>query len=102
VFRFQEVAVIGRPVQQSGNRRGMRTVNRMRVAGIVGGFRPGKSGRLGSMLPGLYGDDGKLHHVGFCSALNATRRKKAKALLKPLSGGEGFAGNAPPGMNGLT
>jgi ATP-dependent DNA ligase len=85
---------------QSGNRRGMRKVKRMRTADcVVGGFRPGKSGRLGSMLLGLYGDDGLLHHVGFCSALNAKRRKEAEALLKPLSGGEGFTGNAPTGQS---
>jgi ATP-dependent DNA ligase len=82
---------------QAGNREGMVKVKRMRTAEcVVGGFRWGKSGdKLGSLLLGLYGADGKLHHVGFCSALNAAIRAEAEERILPLSGGEGFSGNAP-------
>ena len=41
---------------------------------VVGGFRYGKNTRLvGSLLLGLYGDDGLLHHVGFTATLPAAR-----------------------------
>jgi ATP-dependent DNA ligase len=83
----------------SGERTAMVKVKRMRTADcVVGGFRWGKSGgTIGSLLLGLYGDDGKLHHVGFCSGLNAKRRSEAKDRVLPLQGGEGFSGRAPGG-----
>ena len=52
---------------------------------------------IGSLLLGLYDDDGLLHHVGFTSAFKASERraltKKFEALRKP----PGFTGNAPGG-----
>ena len=52
---------------------------------------------IGSLLLGLYGEDGLLHHVGFTSAFKASERraltKKFEALKKP----PGFIGNAPGG-----
>jgi ATP-dependent DNA ligase len=83
----------------SGTRDGMVKVKRMRSAEcVVAGFRWSKTGKtIGSMLLGLYGDDGLLHHVGFCSALNAKVRKEADARVLPLRGGEGFTGRAPGG-----
>ncbi|MEX2583623.1 MAG: ATP-dependent DNA ligase [Gemmatimonadota bacterium] len=82
---------------QAGNRNGMVKVKRLRTAEcVVGGFRWAKSGKqIGSLLLGLYGEDGFLHHVGFCSAFNAATRKEATALVTPLKGGEGFTGRAP-------
>lgn len=83
----------------SGERGGMVKVKRMRTAEcVVGGFRWSKNGKdIGSLLLGLYGKDGRLHHVGFCSALNAARKMEAKERVEPLRGGEGFSGNAPTG-----
>ena len=46
-------------------------VKNMRTAEcVVGGFRYGSKATttLGSLLLGLYDDDGLLHHVGFCSS----------------------------------
>jgi ATP-dependent DNA ligase len=45
----------------------------MRSAGcVVGGFRYASGTRLiGSLLLGLYGEVGLLHHVGFTSAFKA-------------------------------
>src|SRR6476661_189251 len=65
---------------------------------VVGGFRYASGARvIGSLLLGLYGDDGLLHHVGFTSAFKASERpaltKKFEALKKP----PGFTGNAPGG-----
>ena len=84
---------------QSGSRSGMVKVKRMRTADcVVGGFRWTKSGdRVASLLLGLYGDDGLLHHVGFCAALNERRRKEADERLIVLRGGDGFDGRAPVG-----
>jgi ATP-dependent DNA ligase len=84
---------------QSGDRTGMHKVKRLRSADcVVGGFRWSKAGgRVGSLLLGLHDDDGLLHHVGFCSALNAAARAEADTRLIPLRGGSGFSGRAPGG-----
>jgi ATP-dependent DNA ligase len=83
----------------SGERTAMVKVKQIRAADcVVGGFRYARDSRLiGSLLLGLYGDDGLLHHVGFTSAFKASERreltKKFEALKKP----PGFTGGAPGG-----
>src|SRR5215469_2689700 len=83
----------------SGERSAMRKIKRIRTADcVVGGFRyASKGGEIGSLLLGLYDDNGKLNHVGFSSSFTAPERKKLKALLKPYMGGSGFTGHAPGG-----
>jgi ATP-dependent DNA ligase len=83
----------------SGERTAMRKIKRIRTADcVVGGFRyASKGGEVGSLLLGLYDDDGKLNHVGFSSSFAAPERKKLKALLKPYMGESGFTGHAPGG-----
>jgi ATP-dependent DNA ligase len=85
----------------SGERTAMKKVKRMRTADcVVGGFRWGRSGdRIGSLLLGLHDQEGALHHVGFCSALNAEVREEAAEWVLPLRGGEGFSGRAPTGSS---
>ena len=84
---------------QSGNRHGMVKVKRLRTADcVIGGFRYASEGKLiGSLLLGLYDDQGLLHHVGFTSSFKATEKpaltKKVEALIKP----PGFTGRAPGG-----
>jgi ATP-dependent DNA ligase len=80
-----------------GERTGMKKIKRMRTAEcVVGGFRWSKAGgTVGSLLLGLHDESGDLHHVGFCSALNAGVRAEADERLLPLRGGEGFSGRAP-------
>jgi ATP-dependent DNA ligase len=53
---------------------------------VVGGFRWHKSGQdaVGSLLLGLYDDDGVLHHVGVTSSFTMARRKTLVAELEPL------------------
>ncbi|MBA3447784.1 MAG: ATP-dependent DNA ligase [Pseudaminobacter sp.] len=82
-----------------GGERAMLKVKRMRSADcVVGGFRYGSTGRLaGSLLLGLYDDDGLLHHVGFTSAIPGAERKALTKRLEALAGGSGFTGRAPGG-----
>ena len=65
---------------------------------VVGGFRyADKKKEVGSLLLGLFDDDGLLHHVGFSSALKAEDRPALTAKLEALVGPPGFTGNAPGG-----
>jgi len=83
----------------SGERTAMVKIKQIRSADcVVGGFRYASDAKiLGSLLLGLYSDDGLLHHVGFTSAFKTSERraltKKFEALRKP----PGFTGNAPGG-----
>ena len=54
---------------------------------VVAGFRWHKNGAgtmLGSLLLGLYDDEGTLHHVGVAAAFTAAVRKQLVAELAPL------------------
>ncbi len=54
---------------------------------VVAGFRWHKNGpgtMVGSLLLGLYDDDGKLHHVGVTAAFTTAMRKKLVEELEPL------------------
>jgi ATP-dependent DNA ligase len=84
---------------RSGARDGMRKVKRQRTADcVVGGFRyASKGGGIGSLLLGLYDDEGLLNHVGFTSSLRAEERAKLRAKLEPLVQPPGFTGKAPGG-----
>ncbi len=83
----------------SGERTAMLKIKRKRTAEcVVGGFRYATRGRVvGSLLLGLYDDDGILHHVGFTSSLTADERRRITPVLERLAGGEGFTGQAPGG-----
>jgi ATP-dependent DNA ligase len=93
--------VIAKRLDQSyeSGERAMRKVKRMRTVDcVVGGFRyASKGGQVGSLLLGLYNDQGQLDHVGFSSSFSAEERKKLAAILKPYMNGEGFTGKAPGG-----
>ena len=79
--------------------RAMVKVKQQRTADcVVGGFRYAeKKKEVGSLLLGLYDDQGKLNHVGFTSAIPAKERpaltKKLESLVQP----PGFTGSAPGG-----
>ncbi|MFD7846299.1 ATP-dependent DNA ligase [Nocardia sp. NPDC059764] len=52
---------------------------------VVAGFRWHKDGRgVGSLLLGLFDDEGTLHHVGVASSFTAARRKELVDELAPL------------------
>jgi len=84
---------------RSGERDGMLKVKRQRTADcVVGGFRYASKGHtIGSLLLGLYDDEGLLNHVGFCSSLSATDREDLTPRLERLRKPPGFTGRAPGG-----
>jgi ATP-dependent DNA ligase len=79
--------------------RAMLKVKHLRTADcVVGGFRyaSGKS-EVGSLLLGLYDEDGKLDHVGFTSTISNAERPALTKQLKALVAPPGFTGKAPGG-----
>jgi ATP-dependent DNA ligase len=65
---------------------------------VIGGFRyASDSPLLGSLLLGLYDDDGLLHHVGFTSAFKKSERTALTKKFEALKRKPGFTGNAPGG-----
>src|SRR4051794_33460760 len=79
--------------------RAMVKVKQQRTADcVVGGFRYAEKKReVGSLLLGLYDDDGLLHHVGFTSAIPAKDRPALTRKLEKLIEPPGFTGSAPGG-----
>src|SRR5579885_2264115 len=74
---------------------------------VVGGFRWHKDGEgVGSLLLGLYDDEGTLHHVGVASSFAVARRKELVGELAPYReralDGHPWAGwaEAMPGLRG--
>src|SRR5213592_2524527 len=85
----------------SGERTAAVKVKRIRTADcVVGGFRYATGARvIGSLLLGLYGEDGLLHHVGFTSAFRTSERRKLTKKFEALKKPPGFTGNAPGGAS---
>ena len=83
----------------SSDRSGMQKIKNFRSADcVVGGFRYGTGKKVvGSLLLGLYDEEGLLNHAGFTSSIAAKDRaaltKKLEALIEP----PGFTGSAPGG-----
>lgn len=86
---------------QTGERTGMQKIKRQRTADcVVGGFRYlEKEPLVGSLLLGLYNDNGQLDHVGFTSSIKDEDRpaltRKLEGMIKP----PGFNGKAPGGLS---
>jgi ATP-dependent DNA ligase len=65
---------------------------------VVGGFRyASKGGVVGSLLLGLYDDEGLLDHVGFTSSMKHSDRRALTTKLKKLIKPPGFTGGKPGG-----
>ena len=79
--------------------RAMIKVKQQRTADcVVGGFRyADKKKVVGSLLLGLYDDQGLLNHVGFTSAIPAKERPQLTKDLEKLIEPPGFTGSAPGG-----
>ncbi|MEO8440166.1 MAG: ATP-dependent DNA ligase [Spartobacteria bacterium] len=83
----------------SGERTAMVKVKQIRTVDcVVGGFRYGSGQRvIGSLLLGLYDEEGLLHHVGFTSAFKAEEKGALTKKFEALKKVPGFTGNAPGG-----
>jgi ATP-dependent DNA ligase len=72
-------------------KRAMLKIKHQRTADcVVAGFRWHKNGpgtHVGSLLLGLYDDEGRLHHVGITSSFSWDRRESLVAELAPLRDG---------------
>ena len=79
--------------------RAMIKVKQIRTADcVVGGFRYAEKMKVvGSLLLGLYDDEGRLNHVGFTSAIAAKERPALTRKLEKLIEPPGFTGDAPGG-----
>jgi ATP-dependent DNA ligase len=84
---------------RAGQRDAMIKVKHVRTADcVVGGFRyAAKGGVVGSLLLGLYDEQGLLHHVGFTSSFTAEQRRALLPKLTKLIKPPGFTGQAPGG-----
>jgi len=82
----------------AGSRDGAIKVKRLRTADcVIGGFRFAKNSdtHVGSLLLGLFDDDGLLDYVGFCSAFSVEERGLLLERLRRYIGEPGFTGSAP-------
>jgi len=68
-----------------GERTGMVKIKRLRTAdAVVAAFRFGKEeGTLGSLILGMYDDDGQLHIVGHTSGFKAKEKRELIGKLEP-------------------
>ena len=84
---------------QSGNRHGMQKIKNYRSADcVVGGFRYNEGKPVaGSLLLGLYDEQGLLNHVGFTSSMKAEDKKALTKKLEKLIAPPGFTGDKPGG-----
>ncbi len=83
-----------------GERSAMVKIKPRRTADcVVGGFRYLEADKhvVGSLLLGLYDDEGLLHHVGFMSSIKAADRPALTKKLEKLRKAPGFTGKAPGG-----
>jgi ATP-dependent DNA ligase len=65
---------------------------------VVGGYRKERKGDgVGSLLLGLYDDEGRLQYVGHTSAFKVRERRELRETLKPLEGGSSFGEGRAPG-----
>ena len=83
----------------SGERTGMQKIKTRRTADcVVGGFRYlDKRPLVGSLLLGLYNEEGQLDHVGFTSSIHNIDRKALTKKLERIIKPPGFTGHAPGG-----
>jgi len=79
--------------------RAMLKVKCLRTADcVVGGFRYlARKREVGSLLLGLYDDEGRLNHVGFTSNMPSIERPELTKRLEAMVEPPGFTGSAPGG-----
>lgn len=74
-----------------GKREMIKIKHRRSVDVVVGGYREHKDGgKIGSLLLGLYTDDGQLHFIGHCSGFSDHDRVALLHQFEQLAAGESF------------
>ena len=83
----------------SGKRKMIKIKHRRHVDCVVGGYRVHKDGdKIGSLLLGLYNDEGSLHFIGHCSGFPAADRAEMLTMFESLRSPDSFdAGARAPG-----
>ena len=91
---------LGEPYH-SGDRDGMIKVKHLKTADcVVGGFRYGEGTKsAGSLLLGLYDDEGRLVHIGHTSSIRQADRVALTKKLEALRGPNPFEVRVPGGPN---
>ncbi len=85
-------------IYQPGERAMLKVKKRRTADCVVGGFRYERNSNLvGSLLLGLYNEEGKFDHVGFTATLHNLDRQALTEQLETLIKPPGFTGNAPGG-----
>jgi ATP-dependent DNA ligase len=89
---------LGEPYH-SGDREGMVKVKHLKTADcIVGGFRYGEGTRVvGSLLLGLYDDEGRLVYIGHTSSVKQADRRELTAKLEAIRADNPFEVRVPGG-----
>lgn len=89
---------LGEPYH-SGDREGMAKVKHLKTADcVVGGWRYGEGTKVvGSLLLGLYDDEGRLVHVGHTSSIRKDDRAELTKKLQALRGENPFEVRVPGG-----
>ena len=89
---------LGEPYH-SGDREGMVKVKHLETADcVVGGFRYGEGTKsVGSLLLGLYDDEGRLVHIGHTSSIKQADRLALTKKLEALRGTNPFEVRVPGG-----
>jgi ATP-dependent DNA ligase len=85
---------------QPGQRVMLKVKHQRTVDCVVSGFRWHKEGKgtaIGSLLLGLYDDQGVLHYVGGTSSFKMAERKALVGFLEPYRGPSGFGRGRTPG-----
>ena len=83
----------------SGDREGMVKVKHLKTADcVVGGFRYGEGTKsVGSLLLGLYDEEGRLVHIGHTSSIKNADRSALTKKLEALRGKNAFEVRVPGG-----
>jgi ATP-dependent DNA ligase len=85
-------------VYEPGKRTMVKVKHSRTVDCVVGGYRDYAAGPgVGSLLLGLYDDEGVFHHVGHTASFSAAERVAVLKKLKPLVGGDSFGEGRTPG-----
>lgn len=84
---------------RSGEREGMVKVKHFKTADcVVGGFRYATGSKdIGSLLLGLYDEEGHLVFIGHTSSFNKEEKRNLKGIVEPLKGANPFSVRVPGG-----